>query len=139
MGQVNVVVESGATVNYYEQKKRAGYRQPTDEQVSRAIAAINGLILNNYQRWFGVVHYLSTMCGWPSNSMECCERINRLPGHDQWAWACKYENISKFAFEKYGCIPFSEWDEYKPKDSERHFLEFRDVARSFDEQLKLEM
>ncbi len=139
VGQVNVVVESGATVNYYEQAERAGRIQPTDEQVARAITAINGQILNNYQRWFGVVHYLSTMCGWPSNPMECCERINRLPGHEKWALACKYENIRKFPSDKYGRIPYSEWDEYKPKDGERHFLEFRDVARSFDEQLKVEM
>lgn len=119
--------------------KGRGRLQPTDEQVGRAITAINGQILNNYQRWFGVVHYLSTMCGWPSNPMECCERINRLPGHEKWALACKYENIRKFPSDKYGRIPYSEWDEYKPKDGERHFLEFRDVARSFDEQLKVEM
>ena len=140
VGQVNVVVESGATVNYYEQAEPAGRRGvPTDEQVGRAIAAINGQILNSYQRWFGVVHYLSTMCGWPSNAKECCERINRLPGHEQWAWPCKYENIRKFPSDKYGRIPFSEWDEYKPKNTERNFLEFRDVARSFDEQLQIEM
>lgn len=139
VGQVNVVVESGATVSYYEQTEKAARPQPSDEQVSRAISAINGQILNNYQRWFGVVHYLSTMCGWPSNPMECCKRINQLPGHEQWEWACKYENIRKFPSDKYGRIPYSEWDEYKPKESEKHFLEFRDVARSFDEQLKAEM
>ena len=139
IGQLNMVVESGATVNYYEQAERTGRLQPTDEQVSRAIAAINGQILNNYQRWFGVVHYLSTMCGWPSNPMECCERINRLPGHESWAWACKYDNIRKFPSDKYGRIPYSEWEEYRPKDGERLFLEFRDVARSFEEHLKREM
>lgn len=139
VGQVNVVVESGATVNYYEQGERAERTQPTDEQVSRAINVINGQILNNYQRWFGVVHYLSTMCGWPSNAMECCERINRLPDHELWAWACKYENIRKFSSDKYARIPYSEWDEYKPKDNDKHFLEFRDVARSFEQQLQIEM
>lgn len=139
VGQLNMVVESGATVNYYEQGERSGRLRPTDEQVSRAIAAINGQVLNNYQRWFGVVHYLSTMCGWPSNAMKCCERINQLPGHEEWTLACKYENIRKFPSDRYGRIPYSEWDDYKPKDGERLFLEFRDVARSFEEQLMVEM
>ena len=142
VGQVNMVVESGATVNYYEQSEKGRRAEPTDEQVSRAISDINGegLILNNYQRWFGVVHYLSTMCGWPSKVQECCERINRLPGHEQWKWACKYENIRKFPSDKYGRIPFSEWDEYKPNDIERkNFYEFRDVGRAFEQQLQIEM
>ena len=135
------VIEAGGVKNvtnnyYYEPSGKAGRAQPTDEQVSRAISAINGQILNNYQRWFGVVHYLSTMCGWPSNPMECCKRINQLPGHERWEWACKYENIRKFPSDKYGRIPYSEWDEYKPKDDERRFLEFRDVARAFEEQLQ---
>ena len=139
VGQVNMVVESGATVNYYEQSEKGRRAEPTDEQVSRAISAINGPVLNNFQRWFGVVHFLSTECGWPSKAQECCERINRLPGHEQWPWACKYENIRKFPSDKYGRIPYAEWDDYKPKDGERCFLEFRDVARAFERQLQIEM
>lgn len=139
--EVNNVEAGGIGIQIVNGNTHDGrnHAQPSDEQVSRAISAINGQILNNYQRWFGVVHYLSTMCGWPSNPMECCKRINQLPGHERWEWACKYENIRKFPSDKYGRIPYSEWDEYKPKDDERRFLEFRDVARAFEEQLQREM
>lgn len=142
VGQLNMVVESGATVNYYEAGVKNGRMEATDEQVGRAIAAINGLggMLNNYQRWFGVIHYLSTMCGWPSTVKECCERINKLEGHDSWEWSCKFENVRKFATCKFANIPYAEWEEFKPNETERKaFAEFRDVARAFDRQLQIEM
>ena len=42
VGQLNMVVESGATVNYYEAGAKENDNRATDEQIWRAISAING-------------------------------------------------------------------------------------------------
>ena len=114
----------------------------TDEQVSRAITAINGKdnVLKHQQAFLGVCCYLASCHQWPNNKETSVKRINQLPDADQWEIACKWESIRKFVAYKFATTDYSEWDEYNPKDSEREiFLECRDVARAFDEQLKAEM
>ena len=42
VGQLNIVMESGVTVNYYESSSEDHHVKVSDEQISRAINAING-------------------------------------------------------------------------------------------------
>ena len=56
VGQLNMVVESGATVNYYEAGAKENDNRATDEQIWRAISAINGRdkILRHQQAFLGI-------------------------------------------------------------------------------------
>lgn len=114
----------------------------TDEQVSRAISAINGKdkVLKHQQAFLGICCYLASCHQWPNKKETAVKRINQLPDADQWEIACKWESIRKFVACKFAMTDYSEWDEYNARELEREiFLECRDVARAFDEQLKAEM
>lgn len=114
----------------------------TDEQISRAIAAINGKdkVLKHQQAFLGVCCFLASSQKWPQNKEASVNRLNQLPDADKWTVPCKWESIRKFVTYRFATTDFSEWDEYTPKEAEREiFYECRDVARSFDEQLKVEM
>jgi len=116
--------------------------QATDEQISRAIAAINGKdkVLKYQQAFLGVCCYLASCHKWPHNKEASVNRLNQLPGADKWNVPCKWESIRKFVGYRFATTDFADWDDYTPKETEREiFIECRDVARAFDEQLKLEM
>lgn len=114
----------------------------TDEQISRAIAAINGKdkVLKHQQAFLGVCCYLASCHKWPHNKEASVNRLNQLPGADKWNVPCKWESIRKFVGYRFATTDFADWDDYTPKEAEREiFVECRDVARAFDEQLMLEM
>ena len=116
--------------------------QATAEQISRAIAAVNGKdkVLKHQQAFLGVCCYLASCHKWPQNKEASVYLLNELPGADKWSVPCKWESIRKFVGYRFATTDFADWDDYNPKEAEREiFKECRDVARAFDEQLKLEM
>ena len=119
-----------------------GQAQVTDEQINRAITAINGKdnVLKHQQAFLGICCYLISCHKWPRNKETTSNRINQLPDAYKWEIPCKWESIRKFAAYKFAMTDYSEWDEYSPTQSECEiFNECRDVARAFERQLKMEM
>ena len=142
VGQLNMVVESGATVNYYEAGAKENDNRATDEQIWRAISAINGRdkILRHQQAFLGICCYLASTQKWPNNLEACAERVAMLDKGGEWYCACKWESLRKFSRYSFAMADYAMWDELKPNSTENAlFQECRDVARAFDEQLKLEM
>ena len=116
--------------------------QATDEQICHAINAINGKdkVLKHQQAFLGVCCYLASCHKWPHNKEISVKRLNRLPDAGNWEIPCKWESIRKFSAFKFAMLDYPEWDAHIPSSGEREiFLECRDVARAFDEQLKVEM
>jgi hypothetical protein len=142
VGQMNVVVESGATVNYYEAESRPkGAQTRTDEEVSRAITSINGVdkVLKHQHAFLGICCYLASCEKWPSKINMVVERIAQLPDAGKWEIPCKWESVRKFVRYKFALKDYREWDEFNPSDAEREiFKECRDVARAFEQQLLAE-
>ncbi len=139
--EVNNVEAGGTGIvnNFYNEKSK---KTATDEQISRGITAINGndKALNHQQGFLGICICLASTQGWPSDFKLAVDRINQLPDAAKWNIPCKYESIRKIAVYKFARLDYSEWDNYTPKESERKiFLECRDAARAFEEQLKIEM
>ena len=114
----------------------------TDEQISRAITAINGKdnVLRHQQAFLGICCYLVSCHRWPQNKETTVNRINQLPDAGKWDVPCKWESIRKYVAYRFATTDYSEWDEYSPRESERAiFKECRDVARAFERQLKTGM
>ena len=114
----------------------------TDEQICRAITAINGKdkVLKHQQAFLGICCYLASCQKWPQNKETSVNRIVRLADAGKWEIPCKWESIRKFAGYKFATTDYADWDTYNPSSGERDiFYECRDVARSFDKQLKEEM
>lgn len=114
----------------------------TDEQICRAITAINGKdkVLKHQQAFLGICCYLASCHKWPQNKETSVNRINQLPDANKWEIPCKWDSVRKFAAYKFAMKDYSEWDEYSPNETERViFNECRDVARAFEQQLQIEM
>ena len=142
VGQLNIVMESGVTVNYYESSSEDRHVKVSDEQISRAINAINGKdkVLKHQQAFLGICCYLASHYKWPNNMELSANRLMQLPGADEWELPCKWESIRKLLVLKFAKKDYSEWNEYKPNESELSiFRECRDVARAFEQQLQIEM
>ena len=142
VGQLNIVMESGVTVNYYESLLEDRHVKVSDEQISRAINAINGKdkVLKHQQAFLGICCYLASHYKWPNNMELSANRLMQLPGADEWELPCKWESIRKLLVLKFAKKDYSEWNEYKPNESELSiFRECRDVARAFEQQLQIEM
>ena len=142
VGQLNIVMESGVTVNYYESLLEDHHVKVSDEQISRAINAINGKdkVLKHQQAFLGICSYLASFYKWPNNMELSANRLMQLPGADEWELPCKWESIRKLLVLKFAKKDYSEWNEYKPNESELNiFKECRDVARAFEQQLQIEM
>lgn len=142
VGQLNIVMESGVTVNYYESLLEDHHVKVSDEQISRAIKAINGKdkVLKHQQAFLGICCYLASHYKWPNNMELSANRLMQLPGADEWELPCKWESIRKLLVLKFAKKDYSEWNEYKPNESELSiFRECRDVARAFEQQLQIEM
>lgn len=140
--QINVVVESGATVVYKQVAlTKSDIPQVTDEYITNAICAINGKgkPLNEYQSWLGACCILSWKYGYPRNLKDCCERVNSLPLEGV-EYICKYENIRKFATYSFVKEDARLWSSYKPLESERTlFNECLSVAQALDIEIQKQL
>lgn len=140
--QINVVVESGATVVYKQVTSTKGeIQQVTDEQIANAIRPINGegKPLNGYQSWLGACCILSWKYGYPRNLKDCCKRVCSLPLEGV-EYICKYENIRKFATYSFVKEDARLWSGYKPLESERTlFNECLSVAQALDIEIQKQL
>lgn len=135
-GGIGIQIVNGNTLGGRNQA------QATDEQISRAIKAINGKdkVLKHQQAFLGICCYLASHYKWPNNMELSANRLMQLPGADEWELPCKWESIRKLLVLKFAKKDYSEWNEYKPNESELSiFRECRDVARAFEQQLQIEM
>ena len=68
----------------------------TDEQISRAISAINGRdkVLKHQQAFLGICCYLASCQKWPSKVETAINRITQLPNADKWEIPCKWATSS---------------------------------------------
>lgn len=140
--QVNIYTGDYASANYYENSSMNGDITVSDEQISRAIKAINGKdkVLKHQQAFLGICSYLASHHQWPNNMELSANRIMQLPGATEWELPCKWESIRKLLVLKFAKKEYSEWDDYKPNEAELSiFRECRDVARAFEQQLQIEM
>ena len=102
VGQMNVVVESGATVNYYEAESRPkGAQTRTDEEVSRAVRQLmeerdadGGFIMKEYGQWYAVKTVLTSLCGFPVKPSDFQRTLTNL-GLDQLRVNYKQESVKK--------------------------------------------
>ena len=141
--QVNLMTGDHAQAIYNEAgAKAANNSRATDEQICRAIAAISGKdkTLKHQQAFLGICCYLASKQKWPSNLETCANKLASLDKNGEWYCTCKWESFRKFS--RYGFVfaGYDEWEDMEPNSTERDiFLECRDAARAFDQQLQLEM
>lgn len=130
--QVIGVVEAGAKVVYKEVQAGAyGHEEATDEQVARAIEAINGSgkPLNTKQRWAGVHWLLRWAYNYPAKPQEFCERVAQLPLPADLEYKCDYRNIRELSTLSFMNQDPREMDKVKPsKNDEQVFYQLREVA-----------
>jgi len=140
--QVNILTGDHAQAVYNEAGATAADKRATDEQICRAIAAINGKdkVLKHQQAFLGICCYLASMQKWPNNLEACAQRVALLDKNGDWYCACKWESFRKFARYGFALADYAEWDEFKPNHTEAElFIECRDVARALDQQIQMEM
>lgn len=71
----------------------------TDQQIARAITAINGKqkAINSKQKMAGVYWYLRWAEGWPVSSQQFCERMGKLAFSQPLPFPCDHRNIREWA------------------------------------------
>ncbi len=140
--QVNILTGDHASAPFYEAGAESAKSKATDEQVCRAIAAINGKdkVLKHQHAFLGICCYLASMQKWPTNLEVCASRVAQLDKTGEWYCSCKWESIRKFSRYGFALTDYEEWDDYNPNSTEKDlFVECRDVARALDQQLQIEM
>ena len=140
--QVNIQIGNHFSAPFYEAGSESAKSKATDEQVCRAIAAINGKdkVLKHQQAFLGICCYLACMQKWPTNLEVCASRVAQLDKTGEWYCSCKWESIRKFSRYGFALTDYGEWDDYSPNSTEKDlFVECRDVARALDQQLQIEM
>ena len=140
--QVNIMTGDHAQAVYNEAGAKESDSKATDEQIFRAITAINGKdkILKHQQAFLGICCYLASMQKWPNDLEACASRVAKLDKGGEWYCACKWESIRKFSRYGFALADYTEGDDFKPNSTEAElFLECRDVARALDQQIQMEM
>lgn len=140
--QVNILTGDHASAPFYEAGACKCENKATDEQIFRAIAAINGKdkALKYQYAFLGVCCYLASRQKWPNNLEACASRVAQLDQKGEWYCSCKWESIRKLSRYGFALTDYDEWEEYKPNGTEYElFIECRDAARALDQQLQVEM
>lgn len=115
------------TVNIGGSTEQGGY---TDEQIAKAIIAINGIgkTLNSKQKWAGVYWCLRWYCNYPTNVMAFCDKIKELPLGDL-EFKCDYDNFRRIASMAFMNENPRYMDKIKPSNSEKdYFIQCREVV-----------
>lgn len=140
--QVNILTGDHAQAVYNEAAATVAEGKATDEQICRAIAAINGKgkPLKHQQAFLGVCCYLASTQKWPNDLEACARRVALLDKNGEWCYPCKWESFRKYSRYSFARADYAEWDDFKPNDTETElFIECRDVARALDRQIQVEM
>lgn len=129
--------------NFFNKSEKSTIETPevTDEQISKAIMAINGekKPLNEKQLFLGVLCVLISKYGWNSKWITCCSRINNLPKNEMFEKPCDYNSIKVLTAYRFANIDYKEWEKYEPSESERLiFRKCKFVADAFDRALSMQ-
>ena len=111
---------------YNEQTRTEEKKEVTDDQIARALMAINGKdkAVNSQAAWLGACCFLAWNHGYPRNLGDCCKKIAELPLVDgSLEYECKYESIRKFGSWKFVSMDAREWPQYMPKIEEKAMFE----------------
>jgi len=139
IGQFIMEVKGNNTYN--EQPRTEERVEVTDEQIAKAIMAVNGekKPLNEKQLFLGVLCVLISKYGWNSKWMTCCSRINDLPMNDQFEKPCDYNSIKALTAYRFANTDYKDWDKYEPSERERIiFRKCKSVADAFDRALTMQ-
>ena len=124
IGQINMGVKG--TINYHEQSRTEEKIEVTDEQLAKALIAINGKdkAVNSQAAWLGACCFLAWNHGYPRNLGDCCKKIGELPLiKGCLEYECKYESIRKFGSWKFVSMDAREWPQYMPREEEKPMFE----------------
>jgi hypothetical protein len=92
----NMVINNGTLTQHIggTAQQTATY---TDAQVARALMAVvgEGMPIDAKHKWAGAYWWLRWDANFPVDTNRFCERVKQLPGADELAVACDYENIRK--------------------------------------------
>lgn len=135
----------GKVVNYYapyyENHYAAQQQDSTDysdEQVARAIMAINGenKPLNSKRKWAAVYWGLRWYCNYPTGVREFCERVRKLPLGEV-EYGCDYNNIRQFCTLSFMNQDARFLDKVKPSREDNSFyLQCREVVQALASEMK---
>ncbi len=135
------IAEPGSIVFYKQGSEER--KKPTNDQIARAIAAINGKdnVLRNFQDWLGVCCLLSSKYDFPIRLEDCVSQILELPfANGDLEVECKYDNIRRFTTNKFVGISYERWGSYVPNDTERTlFQKCFTVARALDNEIEKQL
>jgi len=102
IGQLNMVVESGATANYYEAENHS--QAPltrTEEEVSRAVGQLMEMkdadgkyVMKDQDQWYAVKAVLTSLCGFPQKPAPFARTLKNL-GLDQLRVKYSQESVKK--------------------------------------------
>lgn len=126
---------SGTTTNNLQYRVEPQGVQPySDEQIARAIMAVSGegKPLSLQKHYVGIICALQSM-GWSRKFSTCCDRINQLPGHEQFPVKCTPSAIRTTQALRFAAVDYQKWDEYRPSPGEENgvFNECKSVAKAF--------
>ena len=135
---INGNMTKSGTENYNGNNTQTTPPQYSDEQIARAIVAINGKgkPLSLMKHFVGVICVLQSI-GWPKKFATCCTRINQLPGHENFPVRCDSNAIKSTQALRFAAVDYKEWATYEPKPGEEAatFKECKFAADSFVEML----
>ncbi len=88
VGQINMVVESGATINYYEADHKTSMTKG-DGDIKAAIEELmnetddqGGLLFRNKKQWWAVYRVLKDFCNYPAQMQAFALKMKELRGTD---------------------------------------------------------
>lgn len=122
------------TVNIGSRTEAGGF---TDEQIAKAIAAINGdgKPLDSKRKWAAVHWYLRWACNFPPSPKDFCERVAGLP-LEGLQYECDYTSIRHFSTLTFMNQDARQMDKVKPsRQDEAFFLQCREVALALAQEL----
>ena len=130
---------SGATINSYAHHEEQPSKYYTDEQIARAIVAINGKgkAIDSKQKMAGVYWYLRWAAGWPVGVSQHCERIGKLFEKRKLDFPCEYENIRDWAKLSFMNEDARQMEKVRySKNDETVFYQCREVVIALENALK---
>ena len=123
-GNVKTVVYGDCHINegiVTQDKKKV-----TDEQIARALMAINGKnkAIDSQRAWLGACLLLGWKYGYSRNLGDCCKQIEALPiDIESLEFQCKYDRIRMYGSWKFIKEDYNNWPSYTPRDDERLIFE----------------
>lgn len=136
---INGNMTKSGTENYNGNNTQTAPPQYSDEQIARAIVAINGKgkAIDSKQKMAGVYWYLRWAAGWPVGVSQHCERIGKLFEKRKLDFPCEYENIRDWAKLSFMNEDARQMEKVRySKNDETVFYQCREVVMALENALK---